>query len=128
MLAFDLGCRLNQRLIHREKIDRQLFQEAKRIHRLGMTYASLDDAVELAPVDPTQNRAAASLLLVVKSALNHLPARFAVIETHEGKAIENELFAHGALLPDVRGEDLESRKTGLLKNPWLPESDQEEPG
>jgi len=59
----------------------------------------------------------ASLLLVVKSALNHLPAGFPVIETHQGKAIENELFAHGALLADVRGEDLESRKTGPLEKP-----------
>ena len=128
MLAFDLGCGLNQRLIHREKIDRQLFQEPKGIHRVGMTYASLDDVVELTPVDPIENRAAASLLLVVKSPLNHLPARFAVVEAHQGKAIENELFAHDAPLPDVRGEDLESGKTGPLKNPWLPESDQEEPG
>ena len=93
-----------------------------------MTYASLDDVVELAPVDPTQSRAAASLLLVVKSALNHLPAGFAAIETHQGKAIENELFADGAPLPDVRDEDLESRRSGPLKNPWLPESDPEEPG
>jgi hypothetical protein len=83
-------------LIHQEKVDRQLFQEAKGIHRLVITYASLDDVVELAPVDPIQNREAASLLLVVESALNHMPARLAVIETHHGKAIENELFGSAA--------------------------------
>src|SRR6266536_256621 len=128
MLAFDFCCGLNQGLIHREKIDRQMFEEAKRIHRLGGTHASLDDVEKFAPVDPTQKRAAASLFLVVKSTLNHLPAGLAVIETHQGKAIENELFAHGAPLPGDRGEDLELRKTGPSKNPWPSEWDQGEPG
>jgi adenine-specific DNA-methyltransferase len=41
MLAFDFRCGSNQRLIHREKLDRELFEEAKRIHRLGMTHAPL---------------------------------------------------------------------------------------
>jgi hypothetical protein len=46
--------------------------------------------------------------------LNDLPARLAVKKTDERKAIENELSAHGASLPGVRGEDLGSRKTGPL--------------
>ena len=128
MFALDFCCGSDQGLVHGVELDWQLLKEAKGIHRLGMTYAPLDDVVELAPVDPTQNRAAASLFLVLKSALNHLPAGFAVIETHQGKAIEDELFAHGAPLPGVHGEDLVSRKTGPLRSPWPPLWDQEELG
>jgi hypothetical protein len=90
----------------------------KRVHRFRGADATLYDIVKLAPVNPVEKGASPSLFLIVQSFLNDLPARFPVIETDKGKAIEDELFAHGAPLRDVLGGDLESRKTGPLKSPW----------
>jgi hypothetical protein len=115
-------------LVDGEEIDRELFQETERVHGLGRSHAPLDDVKKFTPVDPIQDRAGARFFLIVKGALNNLPARFTMIETHQGKTIEDELFAHGAPLLCVRGEDLALMKIDPLKNPSPLRWDQEEPG
>ncbi len=127
MLTFDFGGCSNQELVYGKEFDRELFEETERVGCLRRSHAPLDDIEKFAPIDPIQNRAAMSFVLVVKSRLYDLPTGFAVKETDEGKAIENDLFAHGAPLPCVLGEDLELRKTGPSKSPWPPEWDQEAP-
>ncbi len=52
MLAFDFRRRSNQRLIHTVKLDRELFEKAKRIDRLGVTHAAFDNVKKFPPIDP----------------------------------------------------------------------------
>lgn len=125
--AFDFRCGSDQRLVHWKEVDGQLFEETERIHGLRGADAALDDIVKLAPVDPAEDGTRARFVLIVESLLDDLPARFPVKETDEGKAIENELFAHGAPLRGVHGRDLGSVKIGPSKNPWPLRWDQEEP-
>ena len=127
MLAFDFRRGLHQSLIHREKLNGKLFEKAKRIPCFGGADASLDDIEKLAPIDPVQDGAATSFFLVVESFLNNLPTGFAVVQTNQGEAIENELFAHGAPLPGVPGEGRWLKKNSLSENLWPFEWDREEP-
>lgn len=117
MFALNFRRGSDERLVDRVKLDRKLFKQAKRVQRFGEPGAALDDVEKFSPIDPIESRAAAGLFLVVKSALNNLPPRFAVKKADQRKAIENELFAHDAPLPGVRDEGLELRKTAPLKNP-----------
>jgi uncharacterized protein (UPF0332 family) len=82
------------------------FEEAERVHRLGSTHAAFDDVQKFTPVDPIQYRAGASLLLVVKSALNDLPAGFAVIGLTRAKLSRTSFSFTARLFPVLSTEIL----------------------
>jgi len=51
--AFNFRRGSDQRLVYRKEFNGQLFKETERIRGLGGPDASLDDIVELSPVDPS---------------------------------------------------------------------------
>jgi hypothetical protein len=74
MGTFDFRRGSNQRLVHWIKLDRELFEQAKRIHSFGRAHASLHDIEEFPPIDPVEDRASAGFFVVVQAFLNDLPA------------------------------------------------------
>ena len=68
---------------------------------LYRTDATLNDIEEFAAIDPIENSGSMAFFLLVKGGLDVLPTGFSLKKGDEGKAIEDELSAHGALRPDV---------------------------
>jgi hypothetical protein len=78
MFALNFRRGSDERPVDRVKLDRKLFKQAKRVQRFGEPGTALNDVEKFSPIDPVKSREGASLFLVVKSALNNLPPRFAV--------------------------------------------------
>lgn len=105
MFALDISRFFDERLIHRIELNRELFEQSDCFYSPRSTNASLDDIEEFTPVDPIKGGPGIGFFLLVKGVLDSLPAGLVVEKTDQCEAIENELFAHDAPLPDVLGGD-----------------------
>lgn len=117
VFAFNLGRCPYHGEVQGYQFQRQLFQSAQGLLRLGRSDPALDDVEEFSPVDPIEECPRVGLLLLVEGRLHALPARFFVKQGNEREAIEYELFAHGAFLPDGRGGDQPRARMSLRESP-----------
>lgn len=95
MLALDLSSFSHERLVHRMEFNGELVEKKQSFFGFGGTDTAFDDIVKFAPIDPVEEGSGIGLFLLVESALDTLPSRFAMKEADQCEAIEDELFAHG---------------------------------
>lgn len=64
---------------------------------------TLDDVEELTSIDPVQEGDGSGPLLLIQSSPDLFPTRLFLKQADQGKAIEDELFAHGVPPLGVHG-------------------------
>lgn len=73
MLTLALRRLSHQRQVHFNRFDGQLFQEMEGFSGPDRTNLALDDAEELAPIDPVQKSLGAAPLLLIQRGMDLLP-------------------------------------------------------
>lgn len=75
MLTLELCGLSHQCEVHRYQFDRQLFQKLEGFSRSSRANLTLDDVIELTPIDPVREGLGSGPLLLIQSGPDFSPAR-----------------------------------------------------